>query len=86
MAIKHFLLIFDHSRSQLSRVEEFGADGKAAIKAYENAELAHRNDNLVDIVLVGSDSIETVRMTHANYFAGDFQLEESVASKYLAGL
>jgi hypothetical protein len=25
-------------------------------------------------------------MTHANYFSGHFEAEESVASKYLAGL
>jgi hypothetical protein len=82
------LLIFDHGRSELSRVQEFGTDSKAAVKAYEAAELEHRHNNLIDIVLVGSDSIETVKMTHANYFSGQFQIEaeESVASKYLAGL
>jgi hypothetical protein len=58
----------------------------AAVRAYELAELEHRKDNLIDIVLVGSDSLETVKMTHANYFSGHFEAEESVASKYLAGL
>lgn len=86
MAIQHFLLIFDHRKAELSTIKEFGSDGKAAVKAYEGAELEHRDDALIDIVLVGSDSIETVQMTHANYFSGEFVGEESVASKYLIGL
>ncbi len=86
MAIRHFLLIFDHSRSELDRVQEFGTNSKAAVKAYEAAEAVHRDNNLIDIVLVGSDSLDTVRVTHANYFTGGFPAEESVASKYLAGL
>ena len=86
MAIQHFLLIFDHGKSELSEVRQFGSDGRAALRAYEKAEREHRERNLIDIVLVGSDSLDTVKMTHANYFEGNFAVEESVASKYLAGL
>ena len=43
--------------------------------------MQHRHDLHIDIVLIGSDSIETVRLTHANYFTG-----EAAVSKYLVGL
>lgn len=86
MAIQHFLLIYDHRSAGLSRVQEFGTNSQAAMKAYEEAEQEHRDNLLVDIVLVGSDSLQTVQVTHANYFAGEFSAEESVATKYLAGL
>lgn len=35
----------------------------------------------MEIVLVGSDSIETVKLTHANYLDGSVSV-----SKYLAGI
>jgi hypothetical protein len=31
-------------------------------------EREHRGDDKLEIVLIGSDSIETVRRTHSNYF------------------
>jgi hypothetical protein len=44
-------------------------------------EMQHRHDLHIDIVLIGSDSIETVRLTHANYYTG-----KAAVSKYLVGL
>ncbi len=43
----------------------------------------HRDDRHMEIVLVGADSIETVMLTHGNYF--DAKAEPS-ASPYLAGV
>jgi hypothetical protein len=39
---------------------------------------------MMDSVLVGSDSIETVKITHAHYFDGSATVMSK--SKYLAGL
>ena len=36
---------------------------------------------MIDIVLVGSDSLATVKLTHANYFDGSVAV-----STYLAGI
>jgi len=67
--IKHFLLIYDHAAGRQVGVEEFGSDSKRAVARYEELEEQNRsNDNRMDIVLVGSDSLDTVRVTHSNYF------------------
>lgn len=66
-AIKHFLVIYDiaHSRAD---VEAFGTDYAAALAAYEAAEQEHRDRDDVDIVLLGADSLETIKKTHSSYF------------------
>lgn len=69
-SLNHFLLIFDHAVDSLVSMEDFKSDGKAATAAYEAAEKANRDNALIDIVLIGSDSIETVKVTHSNYFTG----------------
>jgi hypothetical protein len=55
-------------------------DSEAALSAYAAAEETYRESEWMQIVLIGSDSIDTVRVTHANYF------EPSAESKYFAGL
>ena len=79
--IKHFLLVYNHALGRLIEVQEFGTDSHAALAAYSATERAHRDQSEIDIVLVGSDSLETVRATHANYFESS-----EVVSKYLVGL
>ena len=44
-------------------------------------EKQYQSDDMIEIVLIGSDSIETVKLTHANYFSGSASV-----SKYLAGI
>ncbi len=66
--IKHFLLIYDHKRGQLVETREFGRDSQRAVRSYQDLEQAHREEPWMDIVLVGSDSLETIQITHANYF------------------
>lgn len=78
--LRHFLLVFDHVAGKLIRQDEF-EDAQEALAAYSAAERAHEGNGRLEIVLIGSDSIETVRRTHSNYFDG------SVAqSKYLSGI
>jgi hypothetical protein len=79
--IQHFLLVFDHELGRLIETQEFGADADAAVAAYAAKEAEYDARKLVEIVLVGSDSIETVKLTHANYFDGTVSV-----SKYLTGL
>lgn len=69
-AIKHFLLVFDHAQDKLLESKDFGSDSAAAIAAYTEAEKRFWNDSTKDVLLVGSDSIETVKITHSNYFEG----------------
>jgi len=80
MPIVHFLLVYDRTQQKLVFEEPY-SDAKEAVKAYEAMEEKHRGDNQMEIVLVGADSIETVMLTHGNYFAAT-----PSASPYLAGV
>lgn len=66
--IKHFLLIYDHHQGKLLDVVEFGNDSEAAVQRYQDVEAEHRHEKWMDIVLVGSDSLDTIKVTHRNYF------------------
>lgn len=79
--IHHFLLVFDHEAGKLIETQEFGTDGNRAVEAYSAKEKEYGGRQTVEIVLIGSDSIETVRLTHANYFDGSAKV-----SKYLIGI
>jgi hypothetical protein len=56
-------------------------DSEKAVSAYENMEAAHRNDKHMEIAPISADSIETVMLTHGNYFDA-----VPSASPYLAGI
>jgi hypothetical protein len=70
MPLIHFLLVYDHARERLVRRHEF-ADAAEAAAAYTELERENRGKADIEIVLVGADSIETIRQTHGNYFNGD---------------
>lgn len=79
--IQHFLLVFDHEAGELLEVREFQRDGEAAVAAYAEKEKEFEDRKLVEIVLIGSDSFETVKLTHANYFDGSVAI-----SRFLTGI
>lgn len=80
MALIHFLLVYDHDRQRLIDMREF-RDGSRAAEAYAHLEAEHRGERNLEIVLVGADSEDTIRLTHGHYFEG---AEDSF--KYLAGV
>lgn len=67
--LRHFLLIFDHKRDRLRDPPLQFDDPTEAVEAYAQAERTYDQDDAVEVVLIGSDSIATVQRTHANYFA-----------------
>ena len=79
--IQHFLLIYDIP-GRTTRVRSFGTDYSAAQAAYAEIEAETWDRDDLDIVLVGSDPLDTVRRTHSSYFhaEGSFEalLPESV--------
>ena len=79
--IEHFLLVFDHEQGKLIETLKFGQDADAAIAAYAAKEAEYADRKRIEVVLVGSESFETVKLTHANYFEGTVG-----ESKYLAGI
>jgi len=80
MPIVHFLLAYDRKLGKLVFEREY-SDARQAVKAYEQLEEEHRGESQMEIVLVGADSIETVMLTHGNYFDAT-----PSASPYLAGV
>lgn len=68
--IQHFILVFDRHAGHMVQQLNFGTNASKAVEKYEELEQEHRENASMDIVLVGSDSIETVKVTHANYFDG----------------
>lgn len=65
--IQHFLVVYDVLLS-VAAVEEFGTDYERALEAYSEREREHRLDPAVEVVLLGADSLDTVRKTHSSYF------------------
>ena len=81
-SLNHFLLVFDHASAQLLDLHDFGGDVKRAMTEYARLEREHlKNADSIEIVLIGSDSLDTVKVTHANYFDGTVAV-----SKYFAGI
>ncbi|WP_172121021.1 hypothetical protein [Actinomyces faecalis] len=66
--INQYLLVYDRKRDLLVSQEDYGTDTVAATSAYRAAEQLYHDQPWMDIVLVGSDSIETVKKTHSTYF------------------
>lgn len=62
-----FLIAFDHdARTQLS-LEQF-SDTAQALKAYGECEEQYRSNPRVEVVLLGADSMDAIKVTHSNYF------------------
>lgn len=64
--IVYFLLVYDLRRRQLVSQTQF-ADVDEAMTAYSDAESEHLGRGF-EVVLVGSESIEAVMLTHGSYF------------------
>lgn len=80
MPLIHFLLVYDRRQQKLVVQRPF-LNSEEAVKAYETMEQEHRDDSQLEVVLVGADSIETVMLTHGNYFDA-----VPSTSPYLAGV
>lgn len=64
----HFLLVYSYSEQRLMENEPF-TDAAAASAAYRAAEERYRGrSDQFEVVLVGADSIDTIKRTHGHYF------------------
>jgi hypothetical protein len=64
----HFLLVYDHVQQALVAEPREFLDSAEAAAAYAELEREHHHDANLEIVLIGSDSLETIKSTHGNYF------------------
>ena len=62
-----FLIVFDHDARKQISLDTF-PNTAAALKAYGEREEQYRDNPRVEVVLLGADSIEAIRVTHSNYF------------------
>lgn len=83
--IQHFLVVYDILNEQ-AHVEPFKGDYAGALNAYSAAERLHRDDDQVEVVLLGSDSIETLERTHSSYFELREKHADQVVARELAEL
>ncbi len=56
-------------------MRDFGTDYGGAVEAYAEIEDEMHGREDLDIVLLGADSLETVRRTHSSYFETDETFE-----------
>ena len=81
--IQHFLVVYNLAKAK-AHVEEFGTDYDAALFAYAKAEEDFANRDTYDIVLLGADSIETIKRTHSSYFHTEETFESLLPPGVLA--
>jgi len=79
MPLIHFLLIYNIDLGHLVDCKEF-KDANVAAAEYSAVEREYVGRNF-EIVLVGADSIETIRRTHGQYFEAE---ADPQASPFLA--
>jgi hypothetical protein len=65
---RYFLITYDLKAREV-QVEDFGTDFTAAAGMYSVLEERYQENDGVEVVLVGADSIETIHKTHSHYFA-----------------
>jgi hypothetical protein len=67
--IHHFLVVYDIPAREANVDDSFGDDYDAALVAYTQAEETYRGREDIEVVLLGADSIETIKKTHSSYFS-----------------
>ncbi|MDN5731650.1 MAG: hypothetical protein L0K41_08415 [Yaniella sp.] len=71
--MQNFILVYNHEQQRLQDLLRFEEDGDAAICKYEALEADYRDSPFMDILFVGADSLETIKVTHSSYFTGEAQ-------------
>lgn len=65
--MRHFLLVFDRKQGRVLREETF-EDERAALAERFRTERLHKDQPDIEVVVLGADSAEALRRTHARYF------------------
>lgn len=64
----HYLLVYSYDEQRLIDKREFTNAVEAAAAYRDTEELYRGRSDEFEVVLVGADSIETIRRTHGHYF------------------
>jgi len=68
MALHQFLLIYNVATQRLIRANDLGDNTTGAVSEYAACERQYRGNKDIEVVLIGSDSLETIKKTHGHYF------------------
>lgn len=82
MPLIHFLLVYNIELGRLVEWKDY-TDSSEAVARYAELEREYAGQGKFEIVLLGANSLETIKRTHGQYFAAD---ADAIASPYLAGV
>lgn len=68
MALHQFLLIYNAATQRLIQANDLGDNTTGAVAAYAECEQKYRGNKDIEVVLIGSDSLDTIKKTHGHYF------------------
>lgn len=81
----YFLLIYNLATREIE-IEEWHDDDIGAAARYSEREREFQHDDDIEVVLVGADSLDTIKVTHSHYFVKETgDLFEQLARELLAG-
>lgn len=80
----HYFLLIARPDQDVE-VHDYGGDPERAMAAYNEREAEFREQPDVEVVLLGADSLETVRKTHSHYFVGSSREFLSQLERELTG-
>lgn len=70
--MKQFVIVFDRPRGEILEMVEFPAtEREIALKELFEREDRFRGRHDIEVVMLGSDSVETLKLTHGRYFKGE---------------
>src|SRR5436309_837180 len=64
----HWLIVYNWNTARFENWVDFGADSDDSAAAYAAWEQRFPQERNFEVVLVGADSVQTIRQTHAPYF------------------
>jgi hypothetical protein len=69
--LNNWLIVYDWRAARFAGWSDLGADTAEAAKTYASFERRYRYDDGYEVVLIGADSTDTIKRTHAHYFGKD---------------
>lgn len=81
--LNYFILVYDMAMRHVE-VRPYGTNGDEATDAYSVLEDQYSATGKYEVVLVGADSLETVKRTHSPYFSTG--TAEDVVRDFLASI
>lgn len=68
MSFQHFIVIYDSNKQELLDLERFGEERETAAQRLSELENEHLGEGSLQIVLLASDSLDQLKVTHPHYF------------------